>query len=187
MTAAREMNRRAAQQHWYHFCDPSLAFTDSFYDNLLTPWRTKLNGRAMPKRAEITPRDIKNVLRNVVVFERVSREPSSYVFRLIGSGLTEIAGHVTGKNVAETISPDLLPRWIESGDLILDGGQPLRFLGRVHLQGREYLDAEHLYVPLSNDNNEPAFIMGLCRYTPRQSEDEETWENQIASIPHALL
>jgi hypothetical protein len=29
--------------------------------------------------------------------------------------------------------------------------------------------------------------MGLCRYTPRRSEDEVSWENQIASIPGGLL
>jgi len=30
-------------------------------------------------------------------------------------------------------------------------------------------------------------VMGLCRYTPRHSESEETWESQVASIPGALL
>jgi hypothetical protein len=29
--------------------------------------------------------------------------------------------------------------------------------------------------------------MGLCRYTPRRSQDEESWENQIAAVPGALL
>jgi hypothetical protein len=135
----------------------------------------------------MTPRDLKNVLRNIVVFERMTKEPSSYIFRLIGTSLTGVAGHVTGKNFSETVPPDLLPRWVECCDLILDGGQPLRFLGRVHLKGHEYLDAEHLYVPLANDNDEPTFIMGLCRYTPRKTEDEESWESQIASIPGGLL
>jgi hypothetical protein len=57
----------------------------------------------------------------------------------------------------------------------------------VHLEGKEYLDAENLYVPLSNDNDEPTFVMGLCRYTPRRTDDERSWESQIASIPGALL
>ena len=68
-------------------------------------------------------------------------------------------------------------------NLILEGGQPLRFLGRVHVQGREYLDAENLFVPLANDNGEPTFILGQCRYTPRRSETEDIWENQMASLP----
>jgi hypothetical protein len=78
-------------------------------------------------------------------------------------------------------------RWNQSYDLVLDGGKPLRFLGRVHLKGREYLDAENLFVPLANDNDEPTFALGLCRYTPRRAHDDESWENQIASIPGGLL
>ena len=71
--------------------------------------------------------------------------------------------------------------------MIVDGGQPLRFLGRVQLPGRDYLDAENLFVPLANDNDVPTFVMGLCRYTPRQSDSEDSWENQIASIPGGHL
>ena len=63
----------------------------------------------------------------------------------------------------------------------------MRFLGRVHLAGKEYLNAENLFVPLANDNNEPTFVMGLCRYTPRHTESNESWESQVASIPGALL
>src|SRR5258708_24711771 len=46
-----------------------------------------------------------------------------------------------------------------------------RSLGRVHLEGREYLDAENLFVPLANDQGEPTFVLGMCRYTPRRSEE----------------
>jgi len=63
----------------------------------------------------------------------------------------------------------------------------MRFVGRVRLKGREYLDAENLFVPLANDEGQPTFVMGLCRYVPRRSECEESWENQIASIPGGLL
>jgi hypothetical protein len=80
-----------------------------------------------------------------------------------------------------------LPRWVDCFDMILDGGQPMRFIGRVHLEGREYLNAENLYIPLANDNDKPTFTMALCRYTPRRSENEQSWENQIASIPGGLL
>ncbi len=141
----------------------------------------------MPKRSEMTPRDIKNFLRNIVLFERIAKNPSNFIYRLIGTKLTEVAGHVTGKTFEESVPAEILPRWIECGDLILDGEQPLRFLGRVHLQGREYLDAEHLYVPLADDNNVPSYIMGLCCYVPHSAENEESWENQIASIPGGLL
>jgi hypothetical protein len=187
LTATKQFNQRAAQGKWYHYCDPSLAFTDSYHAPLLNLWRLKSQQRAMPRRSDFSARDLKNVLRNIVIFERVSRDPSHYRWRLIGTNLTHMAGDNTGKMIEETLPSDQITRWVECFDLIVDGGQPLRFLGRVHLKGREYLDADNLFVPLANDIDEPTFAMGLCRYTPRNSNDDESWESQIASIPGALV
>lgn len=187
LAAARELNQKAAQQNWHHFCDPGLSFSDGFYDRFLETWRTKAGSGKLPTRSQLTPRDLKDVLRNIVIAERVGQKPSRYMFRLIGTGLTDVAGHVTGKTFEECIPTELVPRWNECSDLILDSLLPLRFIGRVHLRGREYLDAEHLYVPLANDEGVPTFIMGLCRYTPRRSDTEESWERQIAAVPGALV
>ena len=185
--AAKALNAKAAQQKWYHFCDPSLSFAHSSHDQLFRVWKQKAAGRPMPARNEMTLRDLKDVLRNIVIFERVAEKPSQYRWRLIGTNLTEVLGHNTGKMLEESVPSELLPRWLECGDLILDGGKPLRFLGRVHLQGREYLHAEHLYVPLADEMGVPSFVMGLCRYTPRTSDSEDDWESEIASIPGGLL
>lgn len=187
MAAAKALNQQAQQENWHHFCDPTLSFSAPVYQNLLSLWRTKANGRAMPCRSDITPRDLKDVLRHIVLVEREHENFSRYRWRLAGSGVTEVLGTHTGKTFDECVPPNLLPRWVSSMNLILDSAQPLRFIGRVHISGREYLDAEHLYVPLANDNEVPTFIMGLCRYTPRQTDDEESWEHQIASIPGGLL
>ena len=185
--AARALNQKALEQRWYSLCDPTLAFSNSSYDSFLDIWRAKAGNRAMPKRSDMTPRDLKDFLRNIGIFERIREKPSSYIIRLIGTGLTQVTGHVTGKTFEESVPADLLPRWIESCDLMLDGGKPLRFLGRVHLNGHDYLDAEHLYVPLANDNGQPTYVMGLFRFTPRHSNHEESWANQMASIPADLL
>jgi len=185
--AVRALNQRAARENWHHFCDLTLDFRDPCYQQLLHIWRSKAGGRKMPRRSDITPRDLKDILRHLLVSERIAQNPSRYNWRLIGTSLTDVLGHHTGKTFEESIPPEHLPRWIECGDLILDGGQPLRFLGRVHVRGREYLDAENLFVPLANDNDVTAYAMGLCRYTPRRSEGQDTWENQLASIPGGLL
>jgi len=187
VAAAKALNQRAAKEKWYHYCDPTLAFSDTSYNELLDLWRLKAAGRAMPTRSEMTARELKGILRNILVIERVQQNPSRYKFRLVGTGLTHMAGELTGKTVDEVVPPEHLPRWNDCCDLVLDGGQPIRFLGRVHLEGREYLDAENLYVPLANDEGVPSFTMALCRYRPRRTEDDRSWENQIASIPGALL
>ena len=141
----------------------------------------------MPSRSDLTPRDLKDIMRNVFVLERISQNPSHFRWRLIGTGLTNVLGEHTGKTFEDSIPAEHLPRWTECGDMILEGGQPLRFLGRVHLNGREYLDADNLMVPLANDNGDPSFILAQCRYTPRRSESEDIWENQLASLPGGLL
>jgi hypothetical protein len=186
LAVARALNQKAAQRKWHHFCDPTLAFSDPVYEQFLSLWQSKAGTRAMPAKSEITPRDLKDFLRDIVVCHRVAENPSHYVWRLIGTKAAEVTGHNTGKTLEESLPSEHLSRWIECGDLILDGGQPLRFLGRVHLNGREYLDAENLLVPLANDAGQPTFVMGLCRYTPRLSENEERWEDHIASIPGGL-
>jgi len=187
MAAAKALNQRAAREKWYQIADPTLAFRDGFHSKMLDLWSAKTGDRVMPRRSDFTPRDLKDVLRNILLLERVGTGPSRYRFRLVGTGLAELGGDRTGKMLEEYLPPEHLPRWVDCCDLILDGGKPMRFLGRVHLEGREYLDAENLFVPLANDNDVPTFAMGLCRYTPRSSDDEETWENQIASIPGGLL
>jgi hypothetical protein len=185
--AAKAHNRRAVQQHWEHYCDPTLAFSIPRYEKLVSIWREKAAGRKMPARSELMARDLKDFLRDIVIFQRETENPSRYVWRLIGTGVTDILGHHTGKTFEESIPPQHLPRWIEVCDFILASEQPIRMRGRVHLQGREYLDAENLYLPLANDNEKPEYILGLCRYTPHVAENSNYWENELASIPGALL
>jgi hypothetical protein len=86
----------------------------------------------------------------------------------------------------DTLPPDHVARWVACADVMLSEARPLRFIGHVRLKGREYLEAENLFVPLANDNDEPTFVMGLCRYSPRSSLSEQDWQDQIASIPGAL-
>jgi hypothetical protein len=56
--------------------------------------------------------------------------------------------------------------------MVRESAQPWRFLGRVHIRDREYLDAENLYVPLADDNGVPSFVMGYCRFTSRYQDSD---------------
>jgi hypothetical protein len=187
LQAAREANRRAAQQNWHHFCDPTLAFSQPRYSQLIDLWKTKANGRRVPRRSELTARDLKDFLRDILLFQRISSNPSNYIWRIIGTSVSEIVGHHTGKTFVETFPPQDLQRWVETADMILESEQPWRMRGRVHIRGREYLDAENLYLPLADDNDVPCYLLGLCRYAPHVSDDGMSWEKELASIPGGLL
>jgi hypothetical protein len=185
LDAITALNQRATREKWFYHCDPGLSFSDGYYDPLLKRWRDILAKGKMPKRSEITARDLKDVLRNIVMFERVA--PSKYRWRLIGTNLTSMAGDNTGKMFDETLPPDHVARWVACADVMLAEVRPLRFIGQVRLKGREYLEAENLFVPLANDSDEPSFVMGLCRYSPRSSQSDQHWQDQIAGLPGALL
>src|SRR5690606_3453605 len=90
IAAARMHNQRAVQQKWNHFCDPTLAFSLPRYSQLLDIWNTKAGSRKMPRRSDLTARDLKDFLRDIVLFRRESSNPSRYVWRLVGTGLTDV-------------------------------------------------------------------------------------------------
>lgn len=189
--AAKDYNERAVRQNWYQRCDPTLSFMEPSCREFLSLWRAKAGDRRMPLRSQMSPRDLKTYLKDIVLGHREQTNPSSYRFRLIGTALTGIVGEHTGQRFEDAIPPEHLSRWIEVCDLILESEQPWRFLGRVHIRGREYLNAENLYMPLADQDGVPAFVMGYCRYTSRFAVNDVDMqaelENEIASIPGGLM
>lgn len=187
IVAAKAFNERAVRQNWNQACDPTLAFSDPTYGKLLSVWRDKAAGRKMPSRSQMTARDLKDYLRHIILVQReVEQGASHYRWRLIGTSVTQIVGHHTGKLFEDSVPPEHLSRWTEVCDMILESEQPWRFTGHVHIRDREYLEAEHLYLPLADDNDVPSFVMGFCRYISRY-QDNEMSEDEMASIPRGLL
>jgi len=187
LTAAQNFNDMAIRQNWSQFCDPTLAFTDPAYNQLLGIWRQKANTRKMPARSDMTARDLKDFLRNISMVQReVVDGVSHYRWRLIGTNVTPIVGHQTGKTFEDTIPPEHRSRWIQCCDMILESEQPWRFVGRVHIQDREYLNAEHLYLPLADDQGVPCFVMAFCRFVSR-FQDNDLSDEEMASLPRAIL
>lgn len=180
--AARALNEKTSRTTFFHFCDPTLAFKDPIHEKLLALWRIKAGSRPMPAKSEISPRDLKNFLGDIVICQRIAQKPSVFVWRLVGTRVETVVGNVTGKTFEESAPVERARLWIECCDLVLDGGQPLRFVGRVHIKDREYLFAENFFMPLANDEGEPTFVMGMCRYSPRQIDEEESWKKEIAAI-----
>lgn len=185
--AAEAFNERAVRQNWSQLCDPTLAFSDPIYGKLLSIWHSKSDGTRLPSRSQMTARDLKDFLRHIIVVQRETEDGAPhYRWRLIGTSVTQIVGPHTGKLFEDSVPAEHLSRWIQVCDMILESGQPWRFVGHVHIQGREYLDAEHLYLPLADDDGVPSFVMGFCRYISRY-QDNDLSDDEIASTPRGLL
>src|SRR4051794_12407478 len=110
LAAARALNQKAAQQKLRHFCDPTLAFSDPVYKHFLSLWRSRAGTRAMPAKSEIAPRDLKDYLRHIAMFQRLAENPSQYAWRVIGTKVAEVIGHHAGRRFEESVPSEVLPR-----------------------------------------------------------------------------
>jgi hypothetical protein len=82
--------------------DQALA-RDQVLSALLAYWRSKLAGRAMPRRADIEPTEIPQLLPHLQLVDRVD---GRYRYRLAGTAIVAAYGNeLTGKFVDEIIPP----------------------------------------------------------------------------------
>jgi hypothetical protein len=163
--AIAALNQQAEAQGWEQFCDPDLSFTDPDFAAVLALWKAHARGRALPLRTDMSARVLKTYLPHISLKERVQENPSRYRWRLIGTRVAQIIGERTGKFSDENAPPLLAARWIASCDLILAIGMPLRIVGRVLADNKDYLSNDLLVMPLADAQGAPRFVMGFGHYS----------------------
>src|ERR1700678_1789391 len=108
LAAAKAFNQHALSHRWHMACDPGLAFSEAYHAPLLGIWQARPAGRKMPLRSQMTPRDLKDYLRHIILVQREEANPSRYRWRLIGTSVTEIVGEHTGKLFDDSIPAEHL-------------------------------------------------------------------------------
>ena len=69
----------------------------------------------------MTARDLKDFLRDILLVQRETENGiTHYRWRLIGTNLTQIFGHQTGKFLDESLAPEHLARWNHVCAMILE-------------------------------------------------------------------
>lgn len=171
------VNAQAHEQGWPARVDPTLAFESPALAFFVQTWRDHLHGRTMPSRSDLSARTMRNHLGRLMLFERVEGPTGRrYRVRLMGTGLNQVWGDMTGKFIDEVIPERLLPRWHAFIELVLAAGAPLRFTARVDFQGKDFLVAELGGVPLTDDAGEPTMVMAALH-----TSGEKPWDQVIAT------
>jgi hypothetical protein len=168
--AVDAFNALSARENWQQQCDPALRFIHADFPVMLALWQSQTDGRAMPVRADMTPRALKGFLPRVAINERVSSEPPRYTWRLMGTQVAQVLGERTGKFIDEDAPPRQVARWNASLGLVLNTARPMRFLGRVLANDKTYLSSELLFMPLADETGTPRFVLGFGHYAPEISE-----------------
>lgn len=140
----------------------------------LAYWLGKLEGECMPRKSEIDPTEMPQLLPDLVLYER--RAPDDFHIRLAGTAVVRRVGiNPTGSNVLDLLHSGSRSSLEQSLNRILD--DPCAHVARVRDQyasGREAI-VEVLRLPLRSEQGEPRFII---------SSTAETTDNLAWSDPH---
>jgi len=183
--AIAAFNAQAEAQGWDQFCDASLSYGHGDFAAVLALWKTHARGRTLPARADMSARALKTYLPHIALKERVQENPSRYRWRLTGTRVAQIIGERTGKFTDEDAPPQLVARWNASCDLVLSACTPLRFVGRVLANNKDYLSSDLLFMPLADAQGAPRFVMGFGHYSADGSWREVVRDMRLADVARA--
>ena len=138
------------------YVERDLSFRDPVNHQALAYWRSKGGAQGMPSRAGLDPVEMRAFVANVALVDVLTpsadlAEPT-FRIRLAGTAVEEVFGHLTGKLVAE-LPEYFRERWHNLFMAGVNAGGPVRITTRVTLERKDFLTAEALLAPLSEDGS----------------------------------
>jgi hypothetical protein len=135
--------------------DDKLAFLHPATVAALGYWKSKLAGRHMPSRADLDPRQMLSFMSHVGLVDL--REGvdggQDYYIRLAGTAVEHTFGALTGRSISEFLPAEIEARWRRMLDTARDAAAPIRTIGRVAFQRKNWLECETLIAPLGTDGS----------------------------------
>jgi hypothetical protein len=133
--------------------DDSLRFLQPATIEALAYWKSKLDGRLMPSRANLDPRQMRAFMPNIALVElrKAPDGTQDYYIRLAGTAVEELFGPLTGQSISEFLPAEIETRWRRMLDIARDAASPIRTIGRVAFQRKTWLECETMIAPLGTD------------------------------------
>lgn len=159
IASAAALNQTADERGWPMLCDESLSFESPMLADLLALWQSEA-ANAIPPRNALTARKLQPFMRNIAIYERIGEgEKRRFRVRLMGSGIVQYYGELTGKYVDEAVPEKYRDRWYAVCDTPLVSAKPQRVLLRSDTFEKSYMSAEYLCAPLATDAGLVKFIL----------------------------
>lgn len=147
--------------------------SDPLVLHMLDHWRSKCDGRAMPRPEDINPAEIARYLPNLLMLQ-VDHEPFDLTYRLMGEEVVHShGGNFRGRSVKslDQERPNFGTMLFSFYKYIADICRPIGAGGNLLFMGRGHMTFESVYMPLSGDGIRTTRIMGASSYR-RISEAE---------------
>ena len=152
-------NETAASKGWPLLCDETCSFDHTMLSELLALWQREASN-GIPSRNALTARKLQPFMRNIALYERNGEGAQRrYRVRLMGSGIVQYYGELTGKFFEEAVPEKYLERWYAWTDISLLAEKPLRIVLRADTFDKSYLTAEYLCAPLKTEAGLAKFVL----------------------------
>jgi hypothetical protein len=159
IATAAAFNEAATGGAWPILCDETCDFDHAMLAELLALWHDEAKN-GIPARHSMTARKLQPFMRNIAIYERIGDGPHRrYRVRLMGSGIVQYYGELTGKYVDEVVPEKYLDRWYALSDIALLAEKPVRLLLRADTFDKAYMVAEYLCAPLKSDSGLTKFVL----------------------------
>jgi hypothetical protein len=138
-------------------------------------WNEKRSDKLMPARAQFSMRELKGVLRNLVLMDLVgSGEQLRFKVRYMGSELDEQLIPMTGHFADEILPTYFMEKWKTVWTPPVEQKRAMRSLSRAEFRDRDYSLVEGFYAPLAEDDGVPNVLMIAVFYHGFDSADTRT-------------
>jgi hypothetical protein len=159
IASVEALNEAAGAQRWPMIADPGCEFASPLLAELLALWQTEA-AQGVPARQAMTARKLQPFMRNIAIYERIGEGAQRrYRVRLMGSGIVQYYGELTGKYVDEAVPEKYLARWYAVSDITLATHKPVRLLLRADTFDKSYMVAEYLCAPLAAEAGTVKFVL----------------------------
>ena len=159
IASAAAFQDAAAAGGWPILCDEACAFDHAMLSALLALWQSEAAG-GIPARNAMTARKLQPFMRNIAIYERTGEGVQRrYRVRLMGSGIVQVYGELTGKYFDEIVPGKYLPRWYALSDVALLAQKPVRLLLRADTFDKAHMVAEYFCAPLAADTGVVKFVL----------------------------
>lgn len=133
---------------------------------LLTYWRSKLQGRTMPARRDISPFEMPELLPHLFMVDVPASGPM--IYRLSGTAVVALMGHdITGRTIGEGMVPAHREEAVTRYARIAAEAKPFFHRARLREDTNDFVPVERLILPLSDDGARVNMMLGM---TIRQSD-----------------
>jgi hypothetical protein len=163
--SAYAYNAMATTHGWAAYCDHTLDFHWTPFEDLREIWNRARAGECLPRRTAMTARLLKDYLRCIAIYERFVDDKGvrRYRARLVGTGYAQVYGELTGKVVDEIVSGEKLLRFHLALDQTLKSSAPLRIIAAAEIPDKSFLSAEYFLAPLADDAGIPSMVL-ICAH-----------------------